>query len=418
MKWFSFLSKKTSIGYSYLIFGLLIASPLLEIFNLQLGIPIPYSAIDRILFLSWLLAVVLFIRKLNDFSFESRYAKIMIPLYLAYQLIIIGRVLPNLEGTSFKYFITNQYLLWPMVIPFLVFYDKTPDALVQATKVFLMMGKLFLLIVIIDFPLITSRLTGEPLICCLTLTIGFILFNMNHISNRHLFLALLATLVSLGASIFLARRSLILTFGMFLLVAGIVALKKIKFAKLIRILPLLAITTCIFIIYSDRIIPKMTERINERLTEDSRSYVVENFFNSMEKDMLFGKGMNGKYYSPIDETVYVEDGVKFDEIDFRDMIENGYLQSMLSGGILNVALFLMVILPAAFLGIFHSSNSFVKACGITIFLFSIDMLAYGLPRLTVQYLAVWLAVGICYKKSLRELENEDWKILFDKYKLT
>jgi O-antigen ligase len=275
------------------------------------------------------------------------------------------------------------------------------------------MGMLFLVIAALDFPLLTSRLTGEPLMGCLALPIGFILFNMKYFSRRNQWLALLVLLVALSNSIFLARRSLILTFGLLLLIAIILILRNTKISAWIKALPAGALAICLLIIFSDSFIPKMTERINERLTEDSRSYVVDNFFKDMEKDMLFGKGMNGKYYSPIEETAYVEDGVKFDEIEFRDMIENGYLQSVLSGGIVNVVLFLLTILPAAFLGIVKSNNSFTRACGLTILLFAVDMVAYGLPRLTTQYLVVWISVGVCYTHSLRNLDEEYWHIKFN-----
>ncbi len=408
MKWITFFSKTSSIGYTYLIFGLLIINPLIEIINLQFGVPISYSLLDGMLFLSLLIVAALFTRKLKATSFENRYAKVVVPLYLIYQISIVLRVFVNGEGMSVKYFITNQYILWPMVIPFLFFFDKTTESLVHLTKTLFLMGTLFLVISAVDVPLLTSRLTGEPLMGCLALPIGFVLFNTNYFSRRKRWLALLVVLVALSTSIFLARRSLVLTFGLFLLAAFIIQLKTAKAAVWIKSLPVLALVICMFIVYSDTIIPKMTERINERMTEDSRSYVVNNFFNSMEKDWVFGKGMNGKYYSPIDETAYVEDGVKFDEIEFRDMIENGYLQSILSGGIVNVVLFLLTILPAAFLGLFRSSNSFTKACGLTILLFAVDMIAYGLPRLTTQYLLVWISVGVCYTHSLRNLDEEEW----------
>ena len=413
MKWISFFSKTSSIGYTYLIFGLLIINPLIEVFNLQLGVPISYSILDASIFITLLSVVLLFSRKLKATGFESSYAKIIVPLYLAYQLSIILRVFLNGEGMSIKYFVTNQYILWPMVIPFLYFFDKTPDALVYLTKTLFLMGMLFLVIAALDFPLLTSRLTGEPLMGCLALPIGFILFNMTYFSRRNQWLALLVLLVALSNSIFLARRSLILTFGLLLLIAIILILRNTKISAWIKALPAGALAICLLIIFSDSFIPKMTERINERLTEDSRSYVVDNFFKDMEKDMLFGKGMNGKYYSPIEETAYVEDGVKFDEIEFRDMIENGYLQSVLSGGIVNVVLFLLTILPAAFLGIVKSNNSFTRACGLTILLFAVDMVAYGLPRLTTQYLVVWISVGVCYTHSLRNLDEEYWHIKFN-----
>jgi O-antigen ligase len=229
-------------------------------------------------------------------------------------------------------------------------------------------------------------------------------------------MTLLVTLTALVACMLLARRSMVVTYSFFLLFMLVQWFRCTKSATLIKWLPLYAVVVCAFLFNSEAITVKLTEKFRERLNEDTRSYVFENFFKSMENDMIFGKGMNGKYYSPIDET-FAADGMRYDDIEFRDIIENGYLQTLLTGGIVNVTLLLLIMLPAALLGIFKSKNDFTRACGLTILLYLIDMISFGLPRLTTHYLLVWISAGICYKKSIRELTNETWIDHFAKYRL-
>jgi hypothetical protein len=150
----------------------------------------------------------------------------------------------------------------------------------------------------------------------------------------------------------------------------------------------------------------LTERLNNRLTEDSRSIVFDNFFLAMQEHEMFGKGVNGKYYCPIDAET-TEDGVTFTEVKNRDVIENGYLQLMLTGGYVYIALFVLMLLPAALLGILGSKNQFTQAAGFVVLLWLIDMSIFGLPRLILQYVFVWICAGICYKKSIRHLSNDE-----------
>jgi len=107
----------------------------------------------------------------------------------------------------------------------------------------------------------------------------------------------------------------------------------------------------------------------------------------MNDNLILGKGMNGTYYYPFEGETEV-DGVIFGEVEYRNVIENGYLQLMLSGGVMHVVLFLLLCIPAIYKGIFRSSNQFSKACAIFIFLKLINMLIYGLPMLTVHYILI------------------------------
>jgi len=156
----------------------------------------------------------------------------------------------------------------------------------------------------------------------------------------------------------------------------------------------------------DEISDDLLEAINKRLYEDTRSTVVDLFYMDMEKDMTLGKGMNATYYCPIGGGLS-EDGLDYEVIYYRDVIENGYLQLVLSGGIIHVILFLLIGIPAAFMGILRSSNQFTKSCGAMILLWLVFMIGAGLPSLSLGYILVWIGIGVCYKKSIRDKTDEE-----------
>jgi len=157
----------------------------------------------------------------------------------------------------------------------------------------------------------------------------------------------------------------------------------------------------------------LTERLSNRITEDSRTDVLVPFFIGMEDHEFFGKGLSGTYYSPSGGELE-DEGVVFTEVEYRDMIEVGYLQLFLNGGINYVLLYLFIFVPAAVNGIFRSNNLFSKACGVIIFLWLIDMFIYGLPILSFHYIFVWICIGVCYKTSFRIRTDDEIRLEFQK----
>jgi hypothetical protein len=132
------------------------------------------------------------------------------------------------------------------------------------------------------------------------------------------------------------------------------------------------------------------------MKDDSRAYVFNYYFDDMRDEMLFGRGIDGVYFCPL-----ITDDPTVDAVDYRELIECGYLQMVLKGGYLYLVLFLAILLPAAYLGLFKSNNLLAKASAFIILLWLIDMGPYGLPALSFRYLLVWISVGACYSETIR-----------------
>jgi len=134
----------------------------------------------------------------------------------------------------------------------------------------------------------------------------------------------------------------------------------------------------------------------ERGTADTRTNVELCLYADMELlDWIVGKGMNGTYYCPnIEEN---------DSIDYRTGIESDYLNTILKGGIIYLALCLLIMIPAVFKGLFQSRNLLSKAAAIWILLYLLYLYPAPVSKFNANYLLVWMSVGICYSKMIRQL---------------
>jgi hypothetical protein len=244
----------------------------------------------------------------------------------------------------------------------------------------------------------------------LTFGCGLILFFSVYLSKKKVNIAFTIVFIELLSFIYLARRSIVFSILGFIIFAYLLNIRN-KYRPLIfRTIPLLVCFGFFFILRFPNAYTTITLKMTERFSEDTRSSVFEMFFYDIQDHMVFGKGMNATYFCPLGGEISEEDIVS-EEIYYRDVVENGYLQLLLSGGIVHIFLFFLLLFPAAINGIFRSSNQFTRACGIIIFLWLVDMIPYGLPSLSLHYIFVWICVGLCYKPSIRaktddEIRNE------------
>lgn len=351
---------------------------------------------------------------LKDFKFENSYFKFIFSLFILYQLIIV------LRGISFSYYnikvyMQTAYVFWPFLIPLFIFFDKNLVTFGLLFKWIYYSGVFFLLITLALPTLLLHRATAETytgfFIPC-----GFLLLNATYISNRKVNLSFFVILISIISLTYLARRSSLGSLLGFVVTAYFLNLISNSKTKLFRYFPLIIIIV-VFVLFSQSFENSKEVLFNKmalRLSEDTRSGVFERFFYYMKENMIFGKGLNGTYYCPLWDAEV--DGEFFGAVQFRNLIENGYLQLLLTGGIVHIVLFVLVLLPAAIKGIFMSSNQFSKACGILIFLRLVDMFFYGLPVLSFSYILVWICVGVCYKTSIRRLTDDEVRTEFEKIK--
>jgi len=118
-----------------------------------------------------------------------------------------------------------------------------------------------------------------------------------------------------------------------------------------------------------------------------------------KKDWIAGRGIDGQYYCPSGAT---EDG-------FRGVIESDYLQIILKGGMISLGLLLLITIPAIFKGFFNSKNILSKAAATWILLWLVALFPATVTTFSLNYIMVWISIGICYSKKIRNMDEDSVK---------
>jgi len=240
----------------------------------------------------------------------------------------------------------------------------------------------------------------------LSIPCGFILLTYKYHSKKRIIFTGGVMILTLLFSIYKARRGLSSICLSILMFSYLLYLINTKKKLLVFYLSFLIIFSGLIYVNSVFHIKKngLFSFIADKGNEDTRTGVELFFYDDMKtKDWIIGRGINGEYFCP---------GV--DELDdYRVMIETGYLQIILKGGIISLALYLLIAIPAVILGIFYSKNILSKASAIWILISLISLYPATVNTFSLAFLLVWVSIGICYSKKIRCLSDDTLKELFD-----
>lgn len=311
---------------------------------------------------------------------------------------ILGTIVEAYTGI-FLYFVP-LVLLFPLNFSSL---RKTFDAIIILSVVFVMYVLYFIQTLLYPGSDPLSQSAIEYFAKTLSIPCGFILFTQKYHTKRISLWALIVMLITLAFAIIRARRGLIFISGMILFISAIFYFSASKGKLLNKYIPLLMAP--ILIMYSINFYQKnksgVFSLITERIDEDTRTGVELYFYADMEvKDWIIGRGMSGTYYCPL-ETYY-----DYDVPDYRTGVETDYLTIILKGGIISLSLLLLITVPAMIKGIFFSKNALSKAAGVWIFLWLISLYPTTVTTFTMNYILVWISVGVCYSTEIRNLSDD------------
>ena len=149
---------------------------------------------------------------------------------------------------------------------------------------------------------------------------------------------------------------------------------------------------------------------NEEYTRDTRTFLYEEIFEELQgNELTFGRGTLGKYYSEyFDHWNRTNEG---GDSELRSVNEVGYLQIILKGGTILLILYLLVLIPAAYLGIFKSNNVISKMSGVLILSYLILWTISYYPIYSAEYIILWMAVGTTISSQTRLITDIDIKKL-------
>lgn len=367
--------------------------------------------------LTWVLSIIIFvctfIYLLSDHNKKDKAFRIIFWLFLSYSIILVIRGFTSTPIDLTSTF-RESHVFWSFIIPLAVFFDKRIFTIILLFRIIYVFGIIFLIIGLVFPQALIDRLISPRIISVFAIGCGFLLMNAKYFTNRTVNIAFTVLVVAMLSYIYLARRSATFTLGSLIMASYFLNFGDKSKKMIFKLFPVVLVATGIFF-YINSSSSALTKRMNERLLEDSRTELYKPFFLQSDQFFFFGKGMNGTYYYPMEESVQ-EDGLVFNDVVYRNVIENGYLQLLLTGGVINIVLFLSILLPGAIIGIFKSKNQFSKSCGIIVFIWLIDMFFYGLPELSIHYLIVWISVGVCYTPAIRKKSDRQLILEFDQYK--
>jgi hypothetical protein len=393
--WIGFIIYSASFALSTTSTVNFIACQMFQIFGLVLMIP----------------AVI----KLIQWRFDNNYLKILYILYCSWLLSIIFR------GFSFDYSSLKNMLfdaqsgLLRYFVPLILLFPKKLPYYKKLFTVILFLGLVFIIydILFIDnlmdlnYENYDTKFTFEYFTKILSIPCGFILLTFIYHSKRRILFALFIIFVNVSFAIFRARRALIFMTLSPLVICYLLYLYSCKRKFLIIFFSLIIGSFLFFYaikVYNQNKYSAFS-LITDRIYDDSRTGVEKSFYDDMNtQDWIIGKGINGQYYCP---------GIDLSNLTgYRSMIETDYLNIILKGGIISLGLLLLILIPAIFKGIFRSRNLISKAAGFWIFLWLISLYPATVNTFSLNYLLVWISIGICYSNEIRSMSESRIKEIF------
>jgi hypothetical protein len=243
----------------------------------------------------------------------------------------------------------------------------------------------------------------------LSLPVGFILLTYVYHTRKRITIALIVMFMSFLFAAIRARRGLMFMSLNILVFSYFIYYFANKVKLIIFIISILFISGLYIVgatVYNKNR-NGLFGYVTDRLDEKTRTGVEYYFYSDMGTiDWIIGRGMNGEYYCP---------GIDSSEGVFtvnRGVIETGYLQIILKGGLISLLLLLLIAVPALFKGIFQSKNILSKAAGLWILLFLMNLYPATPTIFGMYYLLVWISIGICYSGKLRNMPEEVLKAAF------
>lgn len=237
---------------------------------------------------------------------------------------------------------------------------------------------------------------------------GFIILAYPYFTRKVKMLALTVVLATLIIATFRARRALMFMSFMPLLMASFLYIIHSKNKLLVLLATLILSAGLAGVGYKFYMADEsgFFNTISQRGDEDTRSNVEECLYNDFEfMDWLIGRGFDGRYFCPnIDD--------HYEVVGYRSMIETDYLQIILKSGSIYLILLLLIFIPAAFYGCFRSKNILSKAAGFWILFWIVCLYPANVFAFSMNYLLVWVSVGLCYSKRIRKLPEAVLKRYF------
>lgn len=227
---------------------------------------------------------------------------------------------------------------------------------------------------------------------------SFSLLCYEFVSSKYKWVAIFTAIFTLFLMTYFARRSFIFMYSLYFSGMFYLYLEQSKSKnRLFKMIFLLFLAYIIFEIVT-RYSSSTFSILFNRLEEDTRSSVDEVLIKYLNRENAwwFGNGIEAAYKHPeFDKPRYVH--------------ETGYLYLIMKGGVINLFFYVFLLLHAAYLGFFKTTNRLTKGLALYMLIHVIFLVPFGVPDFGLEYLFVWVAFALCESSYYRTISNEQIK---------
>jgi hypothetical protein len=400
------LSKKQLKSFSLLWYGFIISTISYMLSTMETFIS---GAVCQGIQVTGLAIMIAGTTSLIKFKFDDKYLQSVFTIFIAFSLFIVARGIQTDTNSLKKLFLDFYYGMFPYLAPLVVLLPRNIGAYKKLFKTLVIFGVLFIIGDIVFYKIIKnpdwlsveSLGVMESLFGLYAFPVGFLLLTFVYHKKKINWFAVGVMAIALFFLAYRARRG-----SMFLCLttcagAGMIYLIYSKKKALVISMSIFLVLFGSFFMSGIKP-PAMFNFLMARGDEDTRSGVEQYMQADMtSKDWLIGKGLNGKYYCPI--------VINLDGTSEREVIETGYLQIILKGGLASIVLLGLILIPAVYKGLFKSKNILAKGAGMFILLWIVYLYPTIGVGFTMHYILVWISVGICYSKQICNMDDGEIK---------
>ena len=353
----------------------------------------------------------------------------LIRTYVFLQVIIV------LRGVFFNYSslteflsssFTNPYSTLAFIMPLLVFVNPEYLDFKFLKKIMMVLVFIFIYVVIDNYQAIfletyimrASVEGGEnygvivgivEYVTSFFMLSAFLLFIPKFIPSKNWYIAFVCLLVSIVIVAIGARRSSLAYMALIMIGSIYFYTRGRNTSKAFRYITVLSIIG-ILVYYITSNLDTSFSLLQERGLSNSRETVEGEFWQDMGDglDWVFGRGLNGKYYAA--STSYLDSSLSV----YRNICETGYLNIILTGGVVSLIFYISILLRAALRGWFKSNNNLTKAFSAYIVVSIVSLIPFGLLSFTLTFFVVWIGVSICNNPYYLNLSDDEIKQIYFK----
>ena len=208
-------------------------------------------------------------------------------------------------------------------------------------------------------------------------------------------------------SIFISQRINALLIAMSIMFFAIEILKNKDIGVITKLLIYVITSLAVLVFFIESISIYKDIARNKELTTDTRTFLFTELYKDMSNsELIIGRGALGTYYSPY-FAILRRSGITGGDSPIRSVSEIGYLEMILKGGYIMMILYLLILIPAAFLGIFKSKNTIARMSGYIIFIYLFCWTISYPPVYSAQFILLWMAVGTAISPIARNMTDEE-----------